>query len=136
MKDQENQIIRLLLNELAFEGAIRHFSEAPPELDRELFDSICKLGIPQRYNGDKKAYDYVDIQFYENTSVFKNCYRCMRTIRNNIIHANKAFMPDPPERLNDLLAWTDTFINAVYATESSFSDRATQIKQILRIRSY
>lgn len=83
MNKQENQIIRLLLNEMAFEGAIKHFSEAPPELDREFFDCICKLGIPQKYNRKNQTYDYVDIQFNETISVFENCYACMRTIRNN-----------------------------------------------------
>jgi len=37
MNGQERKIVRLLLNEMAFEGAMRHFGEAPPGIATELF---------------------------------------------------------------------------------------------------
>ena len=56
--------------------------------------------------------------------------------KNNIIHANKAFRPDPPERLNDLLDWAGKLIDSVYETDSEFADRAREIKAVLNIESF
>ena len=134
MNLQEQAIVRLLLNEMAFEGAMRHFHEQQPDLPMELFERLQAIGIPQKYDGAIENYRYVDIQFDPTHSVFENCYLHLRVIRNNIIHANKAFRPDPPKRLADLLAWSDELIGAVYNTNSAFADRARDIKAVLKIR--
>jgi hypothetical protein len=69
-------------------------------------------------------------------SIFENCYRHLRTIRNNIIHANKAYRPDPPGRLSDLLNWSDRFIESVCSADCDFSKRAREIKDVLKIESF
>lgn len=136
MNQQEHEIISLVLNEMAFEGAIKHFQEAPPDLPIELFEELRVIGIPGRYDGSIGTYRHVDIEFNPEKSVFNNCYRQLRTIRNNIIHANKAYRPDPPERLNDLLHWAQKFIHSVYETNSPLAERAKEIKATLRIESF
>ncbi|MEH6647731.1 hypothetical protein [Sulfitobacter sp.] len=75
MNEQEMKIANLLFNELAFEGATKHFGERPPDLDMDLFEQIRRLGIPLKYNGHIEAYDEAIIEFDENRSVFENCYR-------------------------------------------------------------
>jgi len=136
MDKREEQIIRLLLNEMAFEGAKKHFNITPPDLDKKLFDVIYQIGIPRKYDISNKRYGETNIQFDTKKSVFLNCYECLRRIRNNFIHANKAYRPDTPERLDELLSWSDSFIDSVYETESEFSEQANKIKQILCIRSF
>ena len=44
MNSQEQKIVTLVLNEMAFEGAMKHFGEAPPELSKELCPSSYKVG--------------------------------------------------------------------------------------------
>ncbi|WP_321333015.1 hypothetical protein [Breoghania sp.] len=136
MKQQEYSIISLVLNEMAFEGAIKHFQEAPPGLPRELFEELRGIGIPGRYDGSIEDYRYVDIEFDHEKSVFENCHRQLRTIRNNIIHANKAYRPDPPERLDELLKWALVFIDSVYKTGSPLAERAKEIKAKLKIETF
>lgn len=136
MNEQERKIVRLLLNEMAFEGAMRHFGEAPPDLPREIFTALEQIGIPSKYDGAIEAYRYETVEFDPERSVFENCYRHMRTIRNNIIHANKAYRPDPPERLTDLLDWSENLIDSVYRTGSDFADRAQEIKDVLKIKAF
>jgi hypothetical protein len=136
MNEQEQKIIGLVLNEMAFEGAIKHFHEAPPDLPDKLFEDLKAIGIPSRYDGNIGDYCYVDIEFDNGKSVFENCYRQLRTIRNNIIHANKAFRPDSPERLNDLLDWAHRFIDSVYQSNSALAKRAEAIKTTLRIENF
>jgi len=136
INEQEHSIISLLLNEMAFEGAIKHFHELPPDLPIELFQQIKAIGIPGRYDGDIEDYHDEDIEFDQNKSVFENCYRQLRTIRNNIVHANKAYRPDPHERLDDLLGWAQEFIHSVYRSNSPLAERATAIKATLRIENF
>ena len=136
VNEQEEKIVRLLLNEMAFEGAMKHFGEAPPEIDRQLFDELEAIGIPERYDGNIENYRYFEFEYNDDKSVFENCYFHLRIIRNNIIHANKAFRPDPPERLNDLLDWARKLIDSVYETDSEFGDRAREIKAVLNIESF
>ncbi|MDA8586536.1 hypothetical protein N9L47_09765 [Rhodobacteraceae bacterium] len=136
MNEQEMKIAKLLFNEMAFEGATEHFGEEPPDLDMGLFEQIRRLGIPLKYNGHKEDYDEAVIELDENQSIFENCYRCLRTIRNNIIHANKAYRPDPPDRLEDLLNWSVDFIDQVYQSNTRFSERALEIKKALRIENF
>ena len=50
--------------------------------------------------------------------------------------ANKAFRPDPPERLSELLNWSEELFLAVYAADCSFSERAKEIEAVLRIESF
>lgn len=136
MNEQEHKIISLVLNEMAFEGAIKHFHEAPPDLPRTLFEDLKAIGIPGRYDSNIEGYLYVDIEFDNEKSVFENCYRQLRTIRNNIVHANKAYRPDPPERLNDLLDWAQGFIDKVYQSNSPLAERAKEIKATLGIENF
>jgi len=136
MNEQEKQIIRLLLNEMAFEGAMKHFNEVPPDILRDIFDELEAIGIPEKYDGQIENYRYEEIAFDPGKSAFENCYIHLRTIRNNIIHANKAFRPDPPERLSDLLNWSDRFIKRVYGADCNFSRRAREIKAVLKIESF
>jgi len=136
MNQQERKIINLVLNEMAFEGAIKHFHEAPTNLPRKLFEDLMEIGIPGRYDGSIEDYRYVHIEFDNEKSVFENCYRQLRTIRNNIVHANKAYRPDPPERLNDLLDWAQEFIHNIYETNSPLAERAMEIKATLGIENF
>lgn len=73
MKQQEHNIISLVLNEMAFEGAIKHFQEVPPDLPRELFEELKGIGIPGRYDVSIEDYRYVAIEFDHEKSVFENC---------------------------------------------------------------
>lgn len=83
-----------------------------------------------------RSYAYAEVRFDEELSVFENCYQCLRTIRNNIIHANKAYRPDTPERLAEVLDWAERFIDSVYETRSQFFERAQEIKHIMQIESF
>lgn len=136
MNQQEHKIIFLVLNEMAIEGAIKHFHEAPPDLPEKLLDDLKTIGIPGRYDFNIEDYRHVDIEFDTGKSVFENCYKQLRTIRNNIVHANKAYRPDPPERLNDLLDWAQEFIHSVYRSNSPLAKRAMEIKGVLRIENF
>lgn len=101
-----------------------------------MFDELVRIGIPERYDGNIEGYRYFDFEYRDDRSVFENCYVYLRIIRNNIIHANKAFRPDPPERLKDLLDWAGRLIDAVYESNSDFAKRAREIKAVLRIESF
>ncbi len=136
MNEQERKIVKLLLNEMAFEGAARHFDEEPPDIPEDLLHAIERIEIPQRYDGNTESFRYVCVSFSEGTPVFVKCYTYLRTIRNNIIHANKAYRPDTPQRLADLLGWAERFIDTVYAADSRFAARAREIKQIMKIESF
>ena len=59
-----------------------------------------------------------------------------KAAETNVIHANKAYRPDPPERLNDLLQWAQRFIHSVYETNSPLAERAMEIKATLRIENF
>ena len=129
-------IVGLLLNEMAFEGAAKHFHEEPPKIPQTLLFQIEEIGIPERYDGNTESYQYAHVTFSPHATVFEKCYKYLRTVRNNIIHANKAYKPDTPERLQDLLVWAHEFIAAVYETESPFAQRAREIKAVMRIESF
>ncbi len=129
-------IVGLLLNEMAFEGAAKHFHEAPPEIPETLLNRIEEIGIPERYDGNTESYQYAHVTFDPHTTVFERCYKYLRIVRNNIIHANKAYKPDTPKRLQDLLAWAHDFIAAVYETGSPFAQRAREIKAVMQIESF
>ena len=129
-------IIGLLLNEMAFEGATKHFHEDPPQIPETLLAEIEELEIPQRYDGDTESYQYVYMTFRPDATVYEKCYKYLRIMRNNIIHANKAYKPDTLERLKDLLEWAHRFIEAVYETESPFAQRAREIKAAMKIKSF
>lgn len=58
MNEQEKQIVRLLLNEMAFEGAMRHFNEAHPDIPRDIFDELEAIGIPEKYDREIEDYRY------------------------------------------------------------------------------
>ncbi len=136
MNEQERKIIKLLLNEMAFEGAAKHFSEPPPDVSDQLFVEIKRIEIPKKYDGNTESYKYVEVNFDPGTSNFVKCYTYLRIIRNNIIHANKAYRPDTPERLADLLDWAERFIDSVYEVESPFAERAQEIKRIMKIELF
>ena len=136
MKEQERLIIRLLLNEMAFEGAVEHFDEDTPDIPEYLLTQIQDIGVPQKYDQNLVMYRDKTVKAEVNATVFEKCYAHLRTVRNNIIHANKAYKPDTPERLIDLLEWADRFITAVYETDSSFAGRAMQIKREMQIESF
>jgi hypothetical protein len=136
MNEQERKIIKLLLNEMAFEGAATHFGELPPDVPAALYAAIERIEIPQRYDGNTESYRYVEIEFRPGTSVYEKCYAYLRIIRNNIVHANKAYRPDTPQRLTELLDWAETFIDTVNATGSPFARRAREIKQTMKIESF
>ena len=136
MNDQERMIVGLLLNEMAFEGAAIHFHEEPPEIPETLLARIEEIGTPERYDGNTESYHYARVTFNAHATIFDKCYTYLRTVRNNIIHANKAYKPDTPERLQDLLAWAHDFIAAVYETGSPFAQRAQEIKAVMRIESF
>lgn len=95
-----------------------------------------RIEIPQKYDGNTESYRYVKATYDEAASVFENCYRYLRIIRNNIIHANKAYRPDTPQRLTELLDWSMEFIDAVYARDTPFARRAAEIKGVMRIESF
>ncbi len=112
MPNQEKQIINLLLNELAFEGARLHFLESDPTINIMHFTAINGIGLPQRMQRGQYSpnNNLQGLNANQQLSEYEKCYRCMRQIRNNIIHANKAMVPDTPNRLSDLLNWSDSFI--------------------------
>ena len=136
MEKQERQIIRLLLNEMAFEGATRLFDQEPPEIEKEIFDELEKIGVPLQFYRHENQYKPAQNEFGSEDNVYSKCYGYMRIIRNNIIHANKAFKPDSPERLSSLLDWSDKFIDAVYKSDSAFSNTAIEIKDKLKIKTF
>ena len=136
MNEQEQLIIGLLLNEMAFEGAVKHFDEDTPDIPEYLLTHIQDIGVPQKFDRKSRMYRDVTVEIEANSTVFNQCHAHLRTVRNNIIHANKANEPDTPERLTDLLEWADRFITSVYETDSSFARRARQIKAVMQIESF
>ena len=56
MNEQERKIIGLLLNEMAFEGAEKHFGEPFPDVAEELLEEIQAIEIPQKYDGDTESF--------------------------------------------------------------------------------
>lgn len=136
MNEQEWLIVGLLLNEMAFEAADKHFGEVPPDIPETLLTQIGEIGVPHKYDRNSGSYQEVPVENRPDATAYEQCYAYLRTIRNNIIHANKAYEPDTPERLKDLLAWANRFITAVYETDSSFAQRAKQIKDVMRIESF
>ena len=136
MTEQERKIVKLLLNEMAFEGAMKHFDEPVPDIPSELLEEIKGIDIPKRYDGNTESYENVAMEFPNDWGVFDCCYKCLRIIRNNIVHANKAYRPDTPKRLTELLNWSEAFIDAVYANDTPFSQRAAEIKIAMKIESF
>ena len=68
MNEQETQIIRLLLNEMAFEGAMKHFREIPPDIPKDIFELLEAIEIPKKYDGRIEDYRYEEIAFDTETS--------------------------------------------------------------------
>ena len=133
---REEKIISLFINYLALEGAQAHFNALIP--DEKLFEKIRKeiqSKPPQIW--DKSIDDYKDDPNIGTcTNDFKYSWYCLRSIRNNLFHANKAMKPDTPERLDFLLNWSDKFIKKIYETDCALSNRAKEIKGILQIQSF
>ncbi|PKP70740.1 MAG: hypothetical protein CVT83_03460 [Alphaproteobacteria bacterium HGW-Alphaproteobacteria-5] len=121
---------------MAFEGTMMHFEEKAPSIDKVLFHQLESIGFPKTYDRQTQNYRTVKVVFDDTVSVFENCYKYLRVIRNNFIHVNKAYVPDTPERLSELLGWSNKFIDAVYMRESPFAKRALKIKEVLQIESY
>ncbi len=136
MNEQERLIIGLLINEMAFEGADKHFGEDHPEIPETLLAQIEEIGVPQKYDRHSESYQDMPVESDPDATIYEQCYAHLRTVRNNIIHANKAYAPDTPERLTDLLEWADRFITTVYETDSSLAWRAQQIKNVMQIESF
>jgi hypothetical protein len=133
---REEKIISLFINYLALEGAQMHFDAPIP--DENLFEDIrieIQAKPPQIW--DKSINDYKDdpnTRAYTNN--FKYSWYCLKLIRNNLFHANKAMKPDTPERLDFLLNWSDKFIKKIYRTDCELAKRAKEIKSILQIQSF
>ncbi len=136
MNNQEVQIIKLLLNEMAFEGVQKHYGIESPDIDKKLWDELNKIGAPLKYDRGAKKYRYDEIEYNSEDTVFENCYKYLRIIRNNIIHANKAIEPDSPERMAELLTWSKNFIDTANETDSDFSQKVREIKEIMKIESF
>lgn len=136
MNEQERKIIKLLLNEMAFEGALKHFNVPPPDLPEALYDEIVAIEIPKKYDGNTESYIYAQPNLPAEMSAYEKCYKYLRLIRNNIIHANKAYRPDTPDRLTELLDWAEKFIEAVYETDSDFAQCAREIKATMQIEEF
>ena len=125
MADQERQIINLLLNEMAFEGAKCHYNEILPHIDINLDDELQNIGgAPKVYSKARRRYEDKEVN---------NWYEFLRIIRNNVIHANKAVNQNEPARLSSLLELSDRVIEAVNRTDSPFAKRANEIKSALQI---
>jgi len=136
MNNQERAIISLLLNEMAFEGALKHFHEPIPAISEDFLKQIAAIEPPKRYDRNSASYELVNVEFAPDVSTFEQCFAYLRIIRNNIIHANKAHRPDTPERLTELLDWAASFITSVYDANTSFANRAREIKAVLMIESF
>lgn len=131
---QEQKITFLLLNFMALEGAIKHFNaSSPPSELFELFKAQMKAEHPPAY---WKAGGYTaNLEISDQLPAFEYSWRCLKGIRNNLFHANKAREPDMEERLDFLLDWSSEFIKTVYATNGDLAQKALAVKKALKITS-
>ena len=136
MNERELKLFKILANEMAFEGATKHFQCPEPDIDIGIFQRLNEIGYPQKYSGEFENYVDVEINYSADKSEYQNCYLALRLIRNNIIHANKVILPDTTERIENLLDWSIQFIDAVNATESQFADMVNQIKSKMGISNF
>jgi len=131
---QEFLIVKVLLNHMAFEGAREHFRQPFPDVPESILDELAAIGAPEVFRGSE--YTSSPDFLISNVTVFEKCFCGLSIIRNNLIHANKARQPDRPERLSELLAWAERFIDAVYIGESPFASCAQDIKDTLGIKNF
>lgn len=129
---QEQRIVFILINYLALEGAQNHFTATlPPD---ELFESLkqeMQIQSPPQFWRNH----YVDNrEIKDELPAFEYAWKCLKGIRNNLFHANKAMQPDTPERLDFLLRWSVDFINAIYDADGDLARKAQKIKEVLQIR--
>jgi hypothetical protein len=131
----KDKIVFFLLNYLALEGAREHFGEQLPDDNAEIekhYAQIKELTFPGAWDAIQQIYDYTGLEITGDTKCEK-CWNCLRVIRNNLFHANKAVLPDTIERLDALLDWSKSFIGELLKADHGIGRQAQEIKLIMRI---
>jgi len=135
LKTRKDRIVYLLLNYIALEGALTHFNEKLPK-DNNCFDSLYReieeKGFPEKWDKAQDMYVSTNEDINGDTNC-KLCWSCLKLIRNNLFHANKARKPDTPKRLDFLLDWSYRYIDNILSGNYSVSIKAKEIKDILEI---
>ena len=143
ISEREWRYANLLLNFMAFEGAKDVMKKdylllclTKPKEDRfaELANRI-EQKPPKDLNRREGCYQDLTARAADESD-FCYCMRCLRKIRDNLIHCNKGRIKDPEDRIEFLLAWSEDFINQVYDTKSTFADRASELKRGLEIENF
>lgn len=133
--DMQDKIVFFLLNYLALEGAKEHFGKVLPpdnEAINKLYNRLKGIGFPGEWDDAQRCFDYTGVANKGKSDV-ERCWNALRIIRNNLFHANKAVIPDTPERLYDLLDWAKRFIEALMQ-DNDLGGQAKDIKYLLNIR--
>ncbi|KZL18135.1 hypothetical protein [Pseudovibrio sp. WM33] len=134
--DNESFYAVVLFNSAAFEGAALVAPDRP-EIPAELVDKIRYLGPPRAIDDWRAPTGYEDpVEEQENDSPFDFCHKCFKKIRDNIIHCNKAIWPEEPSRRQALLEWSKEFVDAVYTSNSAYSNEAKRLKSELGIENF
>ena len=119
---------------MALEGALKHFNATyPPSGPFEYFKAQMQEGNPPAYWKTSSGEYIANAEITDDLSAFEYSWNCLKSIRNNLYHANKARQPDTPERLDFLFDWSIEFIKAVYATRGDLAQKTSAIKKILKI---
>ena len=129
-----------LLKYMCLEGAIEHFGATLPKDNSdivEIHERIFNDKPEGRENGYplkwcEKELVYKSKNVLGNTNCEK-CWSCLKRIRNNLFHCNKAREPDKDERLDFLLNWSHLFMDELLKEESEISVYSNKIKKILEI---
>lgn len=132
----EDKIIFFVLNYVAISGAQESFRIALPKDNapiNKFYADIEKIGFPQEWDGNNQKYR--SVQMAGNTNCEK-CWSCLRLIRNNLFHGNKAFKPDANERLEELLNWSVSFMTELLKADYDIGKKANEIKNVLGIKNW
>lgn len=135
MNTREEQICTLLLNQTAYEGAHKLNNEHYPAVAECHVDNLRRIEPPRQFDKSKKEYKD-STPFNDDASNEENCFKCLAKIRDNIIHANKAFDPDSHVRIQSLLDWACDFIDHVNSLDCEFTHKAKSIKSALEIENF
>lgn len=132
-RENKEKISTFLLNYMVLEGAKEHFNQTLPKENKSItlfYSRLEDIGFPKRWNEGDNTYSSPNNQGH---TVTEKCWNQLKTIRNNLFHANKAKKPDTNERLSDLLDWSNDFMNELLKSNYAIGEKSLEIKKVLKI---
>ena len=132
---QKEKIVSFIIDFIALEGAKEHFGAELPATNQnieKLYQKILVIGFPGEWDETQYIYDYTGAHIPSGTHT-EMCWHCLKTIRNNLFHANKAKRPDIPKRLTELLDLSNSFMKELNKGENEIGQHAKAIREKLQI---